>query len=285
LGLAGSVGYTVYKYDGTTYAARSTSGVVAMGPMAYAALVSLPTTGCYCIQWDDGSAHYAYDTVSLPPVTVGGYAAGQDPATYVLATPANKLATDATGTVACNVTEVGGYPIPASTVNGALRVDVAYTNGIKFTNYDDVLAAVASSTQVTLGASEPADCSPLVGMMLYFLSGACAFQGRIIVAAAGRQVTLDKALVGIPAAGDQYLKEGYAGANVVSVDAVQVEPGVNLRQATSVMLAVQAGKVSGFTSSGSSNPVFLAPDGTTARLTGTVDPLGNRSVSTLNPPV
>jgi hypothetical protein len=137
-GLAGSVGYTVYKPDGTTYAARTTSGVLAMGSAGYAAQVALPTSGCYCIQWDDSANHFAYDTVSPPGV-------------------------------------------------------------------------------------EPSSA----------------------------------ALPG----------------------------GLNQSQALSQILAAVGGLVSGFSTSGSSNPVFLAPDGTTPRITGSVDQLGNRTALTLSPPV
>lgn len=40
-------------------------------------------------------------------VTVGGYATGQDPATYVLATPANRLATDGSGAVTVGAVATG----------------------------------------------------------------------------------------------------------------------------------------------------------------------------------
>lgn len=57
-------------------------------------------------------AHLDADISSRQPsgnVTVGGYAASQDPGTYVLTTPAQKLATDATGrvTVASNADKTG----------------------------------------------------------------------------------------------------------------------------------------------------------------------------------
>jgi hypothetical protein len=136
--LLGSVAYTVYRCDGSTYSARTTTGVVAMGAAAYAASVSIPTSGSYCIQWDDSASHYAYDTVS--PLGV-----------------------------------------------------------------------------------EPSS-SALPG-------------------------------------------------------------GLNLSQAVSEILAAVVGIVSGYTSSGNSTPVFLAPDGITARITGTVDSSGNRTISTLSPPL
>lgn len=75
-------------------------------------------------------------------VTVGGYAAGQDPATYVLVTPANKLATDGSGrvTVGSNADKTGysltqtfptNFSALAITAGGAVTVG---TNNDK-TNY------------------------------------------------------------------------------------------------------------------------------------------------------
>lgn len=78
---------------------------------------------------------------------VGAYAASQDPATYVLATPANRLVTDATGRIQvqigtaagqlataggrvnADIVYVGGTAIPASTVGGVLRVDLDLIEG------------------------------------------------------------------------------------------------------------------------------------------------------------
>jgi hypothetical protein len=62
-GLAGAVGYTIYKSDGTIYAARTTVDVAAVGAECYAASVRLPYTGPYVIQWDDAQGHYDYDPV------------------------------------------------------------------------------------------------------------------------------------------------------------------------------------------------------------------------------
>jgi hypothetical protein len=137
-GLIGSVGYTVFRSDGTIYAARTTNGVVALGSAAYSAIVSLPMSGSYCIQWDDNANHYAYETVS----------------------------------------PIGVEPVSTS------------------------------------------------------LPG-----------------------------------------------------GLNQSQALAEILAAVSGIASGFAGTGSSNPVFLAPDGATARIAGTVDQLGNRTGLTLSPPL
>lgn len=66
-GLLGTVGYTVYAHDGSTYAVRATAGIIAIGNSSYGALVSLPFSGGYTIEWDDGGSpvtKYAPDVVS-----------------------------------------------------------------------------------------------------------------------------------------------------------------------------------------------------------------------------
>ena len=65
----GTVGYTVYAHDGSTYAARTTSGVAQIGAginglAPYMALVSLTFSGGYAIMWDDGLGNYYVDTVA-----------------------------------------------------------------------------------------------------------------------------------------------------------------------------------------------------------------------------
>jgi hypothetical protein len=137
-GLVGSVGYTVLRSDGSTYAARTTAGVFAIGSAGYAALVPLPMSGSYAILWDDGASHSAFEAVN--PI---------------------------------------GVEPPSAAVPG----------------------------------------------------------------------------------------------------------GLNQSQCLSQILAAVSGLASGFVGTGSSNPVFLAPDGVTARITGTVDQLGNRTGLTLSPPV
>src|SRR5205807_678310 len=83
-------------------------------------------------------------------VTVGAYAAGEDPATLLFVTPANKLATDTSGRVllqpaqagvtiptvttltniaTANVTQWGSNAVPATHVNGVPIVDIGYVLG------------------------------------------------------------------------------------------------------------------------------------------------------------
>lgn len=92
-----TVGYTVIAHDGTTYAARTTSGVVAIGNGCYAAMVSLPFSGGYSIQWDDGQTptSYAFDAVSPLVVSPNGYNLAQA-INLLLAAVANKTGSDQT---------------------------------------------------------------------------------------------------------------------------------------------------------------------------------------------
>lgn len=60
--------------------------------------------------------------------------------------------------------------------------------------------------------------------------------------------------------------------------------GQNLAQAMSIILAAVAGRSSGNQATGTSSPQFLGADGSTTRLAGTTDQLGNRSAVTLTPP-
>jgi len=55
-------------------------------------------------------------------VTVGGYAAGQDPATLVLATPANKLATDTSGNVVLQAGGLNNVLIDGKTLPASLQI-------------------------------------------------------------------------------------------------------------------------------------------------------------------
>ncbi|MDQ3832235.1 MAG: hypothetical protein M3315_01100 [Actinomycetota bacterium] len=89
-------------------------------------------------------------------VTVGGYASGQDPATQVLSTPANKLATDATGrvTVGSNADKTG-YALtaaydPAKTASQAGDA-MSLTSGER-TTLAGVVWGVLTSALTTVGS-------------------------------------------------------------------------------------------------------------------------------------
>ena len=68
-------------------------------------------------------------TDSSGGVTVGGYEAGEDPGTLVLATPAHKLATDASGDVSLSLSQALDLTQLGDTVGGALNAAVAAAFG------------------------------------------------------------------------------------------------------------------------------------------------------------
>ena len=70
-----TVGYTVYAHDGST-PGRTGAGVVALGTDGYGALVTVPFTGGYSIQWDDGQSPPTYsnfDTIVPVAVETNGF--------------------------------------------------------------------------------------------------------------------------------------------------------------------------------------------------------------------
>ena len=77
--------------------------------------------------------------------------------------------------------------------------------------------------------------------------------------------------------GTNYDKAGYALAPA-GLDAVAVEPGVNVRQALSPILAATAGALSG---AGSGTVVLKGGNSSTTRITATTDAVGNRTSVTL----
>lgn len=94
-----TVGYTVKAHDGSTYAARTTTGVaeIATGSGIYGADVSLPFSGRYTIVWDDGQtpATFAPDTISPLVVETTGLNLAQA-TSLLLAAIANKTSADQT---------------------------------------------------------------------------------------------------------------------------------------------------------------------------------------------
>jgi hypothetical protein len=100
------------------------------------------------------------------------------------------------------------------------------------------------------------------------------------------------AIVQIPFSGGVSI-EWDDGAGHIVAEAIQprgVEPpssvlnsGMNDIQALGEILAIMSGLASGFVSSGTSSPVYKAPDQATVRASGTVDELGNRTGIALFP--
>jgi hypothetical protein len=68
------------------------------------------------------------------------------------------------------------------------------------------------------------------------------------------------------------------------ISPIGVEAGYTLEQAIALIMAESVNKASGNFASGTSSPVFTAPDGTTTRVSGSSDQNGNRT-SVLSPPV
>jgi hypothetical protein len=100
------------------------------------------------------------------------------------------------------------------------------------------------------------------------------------------------AIVQIPFSGGVSI-EWDDGAGHIVAEAIQprgVEPpssvlnsGMNDIQALGEILAIMSGLASGFVSSGTSSPVYKAPDQATVRASGTVDELGYRTGIALFP--
>lgn len=61
-GLAGTIGYTVFRPDGSTYSARTTSGIKEpiSGSGAYVAAIGVPNGTGVIIVWDNGSTPVLY---------------------------------------------------------------------------------------------------------------------------------------------------------------------------------------------------------------------------------
>ena len=99
-------------------------------------------------------------------------------------------------------------------------------------------------------------------------------------------------LGGAPASGDLAVAGGvldWNGALEVHLanagDGFDVEAGINLRQAVAIVLAAVAGKTNGFLGAkAATGATFLAPDGSSTRITADTDEAGNRLQISLSPP-
>jgi hypothetical protein len=175
-------------------------------------------------------------------VNIGGYATGQDPASLLLTTPANKLATDGNGRVSAGtVLDKAGY-----SVAGGVTV-AGYASG------QDPATLVLSTPQNRLKTDTT---------------------GRVILAA----VSHDGAIV--PTVGDVTNKSGFALSSA-GLDTVSIEPGINIRQAISPILAASAGTLSG---AGTGTVVIKGGNNAPTRITASTDNAGNRSSVTLTLP-
>jgi hypothetical protein len=116
----------------------TTNSLLAIGTIA--AGIKLVTDGFSF----DGSGNVNADANVASNVTVNGYASGQDPATLVLATPANKLTTNSYGQVQHDLTQAVPTSNTVHTVGDALNAARAQGFG----------KWVISGTTLTLYASD-----------------------------------------------------------------------------------------------------------------------------------
>lgn len=135
-GQAGTATVLGRTWDGTTEATPSTAATLGTireldTPGTYLCRVTyastmLPTGTVPVVKWTISSAIFT-DTAPVPlvppQVTIGGYGAGQDPASLVLVTPANKIATDAGNRISANTTQLLGQAVQLDASN-FLKVDV-----------------------------------------------------------------------------------------------------------------------------------------------------------------
>lgn len=226
-GLVGTVGYTVYKTDGTEQTVRTTAGIVAIGATGYAAIVTLPSDGAYVIQWDDGSAHYDYDS---PPIAIlaDGVTHGGTPfsstATYagqlqVLHNPDGPGMTLGSGSESQPALSLGGggagiaissYRSPAiyilcdndAALNPAILIDNSTDNG------GDGIKIIAKGT----------------GSKAILLAGDAATDALAIAAGAGTPIDIFDDTGAVRTSG------GGGGGGPVTLDLTQVVPTTNTPQ-------------------------------------------------------
>ncbi len=183
-------------------------------------------------------------------VTVGGYAAGQDPATLVLDAPAANFHVPNSigamfGTQGTGTTGLASDPW-ASALPGNYPPGTA--GAILGGNLDAQVSAIKNKTD-GLPTGFPAN-----------------FEALAVDAATGGVMVLVN-----------QDKSGY-GLGPAGLDAIQVENGINARQALSPVLAASAGLVSG---AGTGTIMVTGGNTSVTRITATTDKLGNRSAVTL----
>ena len=183
-------------------------------------------------------------------VTVGGYATGEDPATLVLDATAASYRN--TGSVGAMLSTLGTGTTGSTSDPWATTLPGTYPPGtagaILGGNLDAQVSAIKVKTDA-LPTSFPVN-----------------FQALAVDATTG----------GVTVLVNQD-KSGY-NLGLAGLDAIQVESGVNARQALSPILAASAGLVSG---AGTGTIVITGGNTTVTRITATTDKYGNRSAVTL----
>lgn len=220
---------------------------------------------------------WTYSTRTLTGnVTVGGYASGQNPANYILLTPANKLATDASGrvTVGSNADksnyQVGSY---ATGQSPAEQVLVTPANKLATDASGRVtVGSNADKTGYTLASGEHTQIQSDV-------QAGMTAQGYT-PARAPKLDNLDAAVTSRAAPGDAMSLTSTERSNIASaVWNFMAELSVTAVGLLRLIAAVVQGKrtVDGNTET------YYGLDGTTARVVGSVDEQGNRNITTRNP--
>lgn len=204
-----------------------------------------------------------------------------------------------------SVAAVGGVAIPTPSVPGVLTVSADYCQGVPIHPEDGTASAVTSST-ITLQSSDPHFGINNANSTIEILSAtAGAGQAAIIntsntstgvqtLTSAGwssgitptgtvtyKITPQTTAAITTPVTvGTNNDKAGYALSSA-GLDGIQVESGVNARQALSPILAASAGVVSG---AGTGVIVIKGGSTSTTRITATTDNAGNRSSVNLTLP-
>jgi hypothetical protein len=203
-------------------------------------------------------------------VTVGAYSSGQDPGTYVLLNPANKIAAAATtGYVSANVIQWRSGNVPNVNITGVPVVDVGYVVGLPLYILRGAANAGGANT-ITLDNNAPADCSVYVGRQIKLHSGNGHGQVRFIISASGRVVTVHKPWVQQPASGTVYEIGDLSEANL-NLD----QPVPLTNTAHSAGDALNAARAVGFgpmrINKSLKTIVYYASDGTTQLRSFSVD--------------
>lgn len=145
-------------------------------------------------------------------VTVGGYAAGQTPADSVLSTPANKLATDATGKVTAGiVSDKSGYSLAAdqavnaTKINGSAAAAAQLALSAATIVNGAAVAGTLSTTEMTTNLTLPSN-DHFKGRVIIWTSGALLDQATDItggVAATGKLIYTATTVA--PSIGDTFI--------------------------------------------------------------------------------
>lgn len=208
-------------------------------------------------------------------VTVGGYAPGQDPATLLLVSPANKIATDAGNRVSANTTQLDGQAVSAAApVSFAARV-AAPGDAMDLVAAPSASAVAALQSSLATAAAQATMLTELASVKAQ--TDQFVFSGTSVLAAppAG-SITAATFASGAIAAGALAATATASIADAL-LDRSAAIDGQSPRAAWRIMAAALAGQVAG---AGTNNETFLGLDGATTRLAVEVDGSGNRTAVT-----